>query len=278
MKYSVTSYSFSQYKKAGKLDPLSMIDKAKELGFDGIEFTDRDVDGIEGAKALRAHAAELDFPIVNLAAHGDILAPDGVNELLKQVDLAAALGVTQMRHDVASGKDLASFEGYENVLPRLVEGCRTVTEYARSLGIRTMTENHGRFSQDSLRVEKLINSVASDNFGWLVDVGNFLCADDDPAVAVGRAAKYAFHVHCKDFLVKKGDVVNPGRGFILSRGGAYLRGTIIGHGAVPVLQCLRALTFAGYDGWITVEFEGMEDCIEGCAVGLENLRRYVSLC
>ena len=40
MKTSVTLYSFSQYVNAGKLTQLDCIAKAKELGFDGIEFTD----------------------------------------------------------------------------------------------------------------------------------------------------------------------------------------------------------------------------------------------
>ena len=42
---------------------------------------------------------------------------------------------------------------------------------------------------------------------------------------------------------------------------------------MPVKQCLRLLKRANYDGWISLEFEGMEDCITGCRVGLDNLRR-----
>ena len=122
----------------------------------------------------------------------------------------------------------------------------------------------------------MINTVASDNFGQLVDMGNFLCADDDPVTAVGRCAPYAFYVHAKDFIVKSGQGVNPGQGFFLSRGGNFLRGTIVGHGDVPVVQCLRALKGAGYDGYIAIEFEGMEDCVKGVAIGLENLKRYVA--
>ena len=56
----------------------------------------------------------------------------------------------------------------------------------------------------------------------------------------------------------------------------YLRGTIIGHGVVPVKQCLSILKKNGYDGYIGVEFEGIEDCIQGISIGLANLRRYVS--
>lgn len=277
MKYSVTTYSFSQYIKQGKLTWLQCIEKAKELGFDAIEFTNSVFDGkdkLEFAKELRAEADRVGIEVSNLAVGADLLAEGGVDKLKEWVDVAAVLGTPTMRHDVASGKELRHYEGYDNVLIRLADGCREVTEYAASKGIRTMTENHGYFSQDSLRVEKLINTVAHDNFGQLVDLGNFLCADDDPALAVGRCAKYAFYVHAKDFVVKDGCGFDPGEGFFMSRGGNYLKGTIIGHGNVPTVRCLRALKRAGYNGYMSVEFEGMEDCIKGISIGLANLRKY----
>ena len=69
---------------------------------------------------------------------------------------------------------------------------------------------------------------------------------------------------------------NPGDGFFCSRNGTYLRGAIVGHGNVPVRHCLKALKQAGYDGYVAIEFEGMEDCIQGLTIGLANLRRYIA--
>ena len=40
MKISVSSYSFLKYQKETQCNYLVLCDKAKELGFDGIEFTD----------------------------------------------------------------------------------------------------------------------------------------------------------------------------------------------------------------------------------------------
>lgn len=286
MKFSVSVYSFMQYIQDGRLTPFSCIEKVKEMGFDAIEYVDfafpENEDPTEYAKKLRAEADRVGLAISNYAVGADFLnGSDGdleaeVERLKGQVDIAAILGCPTMRHDVTGGIANRTYQGYDNVVERLAKGCRAVAEYAAQKGIRTMTENHGFFSQDSLRVEKLINTVASDNFGQLVDMGNFLCADDDPVTAVGRCAPYAFYVHAKDFIVKSGQGVNPGQGFFLSRGGNFLRGTIVGHGDVPVVQCLRALKGAGYDGYIAIEFEGMEDCVKGVAIGLENLKRYVA--
>ena len=286
MKYAVSVYSFMQYLNSGKLTPLSCIGKVKELGFDAIEFVDfvfpQGEDKKEYAGKLAEEAKRVGIEISNYAVGADFLTgSDGdldkeVEKLCEQVEIARILGCPTLRHDVTGGATEHTYQGYDNVLERLALGCRKVTEYAGQYGIKTMTENHGYFSQDSLRVEKIINTVASDNFGWLVDMGNFLCGDDDPVVAVGRAARYAFYVHAKDFIVKDGQQPNPGKGFFSSRGGQYLRGTIVGHGDVPVVSCLRALKRANYDGFISIEFEGMEDCIDGVSIGLENLKHFWS--
>ena len=286
MKFSVSVYSFMQYIQDGRLTPFSCIEKVKEMGFDAIEYVDfvfpKDEDPAEYAKKLRAEADRVGLAISNYAVGADLLGgSEGnleaeVERLKAQVDIAAILGCPTMRHDTIFAIPNRTYHGYDNVLERLAKGCLAVTEYAAQKGIKTMTENHGFISQDSLRVEKLINTVANDNFGQLVDMGNFLCVDDDPVTAVGRCAPYAFYVHAKDFIVKSGQAADPGQGFFLSRGGNFLRGTVVGHGDVPVVQCLRALKGAGYDGYIALEFEGMEDCLKGVAIGLENLRRYVA--
>ena len=40
MKLSVSSYSFQQYIRSGRMTQLDTVKKAAELGFEGIEFTD----------------------------------------------------------------------------------------------------------------------------------------------------------------------------------------------------------------------------------------------
>lgn len=106
-------------------------------------------------------------------------------------------------------------------------------------------------------------------------MGNFMCADENPNLSVGILAPYAKHVHAKDFFLKSGDVTDPGEGWFRTRGGNYLRGTIIGHGDARIAQSLYVLKKSGYDGYITVEFEGMEDNLRGIALGKKNLERFL---
>lgn len=289
MKIGVSSYSFSRLVRAGQMQQIEVIFKAKEMGFDVIEFSTISVP--EGdtlpafAAQLREEAGRVGIEIANYTIGADFLKGSGgdltaeIERVKAEVDIAEILGVPGMRHD-ASGGFAADHDGpksFDAGLPRLAEGCRAVTEYAASKGIRTMVENHGHFCQDSLRVERLVTAVDHANFGVLIDMGNFICVDDDPGMAVGRLMPYAFHCHAKDFHLKPGTEPFPGAGWALTRGGNYRRGAIIGHGNVPVIQCLRIMYKAGFEGVLSIEFEGMEDVLNGIQLGHDNLRRFVLL-
>ncbi|MBO4326165.1 MAG: sugar phosphate isomerase/epimerase [Clostridia bacterium] len=284
MKNCVSSYSFGGY--VDRLGIPGVIEKAAEMGFEGIEFVEGNwTGGLDKkiAAECRKRAEDKGLTTVSYCIGADFLYGSSgdlnaeVDRIKAQVDFAAELGVKNMRHDVAYGMRPEGGKkagiGYTNALPRLAEGCRRVTEYAETAGVGTMTENHGYFSQDAARVEMLINTVDHRNFGALVDIGNFMCADEDPAKSVSIMAPYAKHVHCKDFHYKSGNEPFPGAGWFPTRAQNWLRGSILGHGAVPVGQCLRILKAAGYDGWISIEFEGMEDNLTGIAFGLDFLKR-----
>ena len=287
MKIAVSTYSYHAKVQTGDMTQLECITRAKEAGFDGIEIcgiVPHDNSDMENyALRLRKSAESENLPIVNFTVGADFLncgplgLKDEINRVKKMVDIAHLLGAPGIRHDATIGypTDTREYRGFSSVLPLLSGACREITEYAAEKGIRTMVENHGFFCQDSERVESLVNTVAHENFGLLVDMGNFLCADEDPEIAVGRVAPYAFYVHAKDFHRKSGTSPDPGEGFFLTRAANYLRGTIVGHGVVPVPQCLHILKTNGYDGFVGIEFEGMEENHMALRIGLTNLRRWL---
>ena len=284
MKISVSSYSFSQYIRAGKLTQLECVAKAKEMGFDAIEFTDIAGESLDEQKAMakkikdEADRVGIDINAYTIGANlyheSEEDSEKEVERLKGQLDVAKLLGAKVMRHDVCYtlGKT-GNARSFELMLPTIAKNARKVTEYAETLGIRTCTENHGFIAQDSDRVEKLFNTVNHDNYGLLVDVGNFLCVDEDPIHAVSRVAPYAVHAHVKDFIYF--DEAVEGR-TIMTRGANYIAGAVIGEGVVPVRQCLKILKRVNYDGYVSVEYEGKEDCIAGIERGLANLKRFIS--
>ncbi len=278
MKFSVSAYSFGDYREENSLGIFGIIDKAAEMGFDGIEFVeDYWLDWPdEEIKKVGQYARDKGLSTVAFCVGADLINKEGeVERVCGLVDKAALLGVSMLRHDITGGrKGKKNGIGYACLLPELKEKCTQITEYANKLGIKTMTENHGYFSQDADRVASLIDAVGNDNFGVLLDLGNFMCADEDPSLSASRLAPYAFHVHCKDFLYKKGTEINPGDGWFVTRAGNYLRGTIVGHGEAKIAQSLGMLKRKGYDGFISLEFEGTEDNLVGIKMGLSNIKRF----
>lgn len=288
MKIGVSSYSFKKLVMSGVIKELEIISKACEMGFDVIEFSGLNVpqgESVEAyAKKVKDECSRLGIEMGNYTIGADFLNGSGgdwkaeVDRLKKEVEIAGILGAPGMRHDATTGykSNRGGTDTFEAALSILIKGCRAVTEYAFERGIRTMVENHGFFCQDSDRIEKLVSGVNHENFGVLVDMGNFLCVDEDPVKAVGKLISYAFHVHAKDFHTKSGMHPDPGYGWFSSRGGNYLRGAIIGHGEVPVLQCFKIMKKAGYDATISIEFEGIEEPIQAISIGLKNLKKYLN--
>ena len=289
MKISVSSYSFQQYISAGKMTQLDCVAKAHELGFEAIEFIDLEPcekptleQQIEYAKAIRAEADKygMDINAYTIGAtmyHNDPADSAKEIERLKgQLLVAKELGAKVMRHDVCYklGKT-GNSRSFDLMLPTIAANIRELTSYAETLGIKTCTENHGYIAQDSDRMERLFNAVNHDNFGLLVDMGNFACADENSQTAVSRVAPYAIHAHAKDMYLKSAAYTKPD-GWGTTRGGNYFKGAIIGEGDIPVKECVKALKRAEYDGYLSIEYEGAVDCIKGISKGLANHKQILS--
>ena len=287
MQFGVSSYSYSRLVRSGEMTEFDVIRKTAELGFDVIEFSSLHLPEGETpasfAPAVREACGEAGLPIANYTVGADFINGSGgnwrdeVERVKDEVRIAHLLGAPGMRHDATRGFQSGHRGGrsFEDALAVLIPAIRAVTEFAADLGVRTMVENHGQFCQDSDRLEKLVNGVNHENFGILIDMGNFLCVDEPPDTAVGRLIPYAFHVHAKDFLTKTGTAPDPGEGWFRTRGGNYLKGAIVGHGEVPLASCLDVVSRHGYDGVLSIEFEGLEHPIDGVRIGFDNLKRYL---
>lgn len=284
MKIGVSSYSFLKYIKNEKCDYFKICDIAKEIGFDGIEFIDLDFsefkitdDSLTMAAELKKYCKGIGLDIAAYTVGANFLKEDlagEVKRLKKCVDVAKKLGAPTMRFDICWSLRKEYLYGYEDAINEFAPFICQVADYAEKKGIRVCTENHGQIFQAPERMEKLIKTVNHKNFGWLCDMGNFLCVDADPVKSCAIAAPYAFHVHTKDFLFKPCSSIKP-EGFMETAQGNFIRGTVIGHGVVPVEQCVKILKKSGYDGWVSVEFEGMEENIPAIKSGFNFLKNII---
>ena len=280
MKLGVSSYSFAKHIKATGCDLIEVCRQAKELGFEAIEFINITTpDPLATARELREYCASIDLDIAAYTIGADLLNGEEekiLKTLYDFVDVAEALGAPLMRHDVTYS--LPEGTTWQDAIAVLAPRIRKVTEYAKAKGIRTCSENHGYIFQDSERVEALIKAVDDSNYGWLLDVGNFLCADEYPLDGVRRALPYVIHAHVKDFLYRKpAELLVRPNGFFGTRNGNLLRGTVLGHGDVPVAEAVKLLREFGYDGVLSLEFEGAEENIPALTAGLQYMKALMEM-
>lgn len=280
MKIGVSIYSFCQYIDAGKLTVTEAVEKAAQMGFDAIEFTELFPDNgqskSEYAKLLADTAKKNNIEISAYVCGADFLK-ESKEELQKEtdrikgeIDIANQLGVKLFRYDIVYNLPMGI--SFDMMLDKVVPYMKEIAEYASKYGITTMIENHGRAFQDSDRVVKVYNSVNHKNFALLVDIGNFMCADEVPVISVSKTANLAAHVHIKDFIFKDYYSKDSKEHCFQTRGCNYILGTAAGYGDVKVEQCLKILQSAGYDGYLDIEYEGPEECIEALENGLSFLK------
>jgi sugar phosphate isomerase/epimerase len=287
MKLAVSTYSLARWRRENnKTLEQSLAWIAGESGVDAVEFAgaiaDEGQDIVKRAASLRKRCDKLGLKVVSYCVGAELLVPEAkqrevVKELRKHVDAAVELGAASMRHDVTRGfgehsKGLRVIETFDGALKYIVPPIREVADYGASKNIKTSLENHGFFMQASKRVEKLIEAVDHPNFRLTIDLGNFLVVNEDATSATRRLAKYAIMAHAKDFHVKRKEEMPP-TGWFTTPTEIALRGAIAGHGVLNLPAQLKLLKNAGYTGYLSLEFEGMEEPTMAVKLGLEYLRR-----
>jgi len=176
-------------------------------------------------------------------------------------------------------------ENFEKDLPKLVEICRQLADYAKQFDITITVENHGTYINGGDRIRRLITSVDKPNFRCTLDIGNGLCVDEDPMVTVQTLLPFSATIHFKDFLIRKDGTACGADGpaefrvasWLTTNYGNYLKGTIVGDGDVDVVRIAKYIKQSGYNGAIAIEFEGMEECKTGAKTSLNNVKRYMSM-
>jgi len=280
MKLGVSTYSLYKAYAAGEMSVTDIIAYVAEIGADHVEIVPIGynlVEQPEMIETIKNQAAKSGIELSNYAIganFADLNDEDyrkEVERVKKEVDAAAALGVKRMRHDVASSKDL-SISNFLKQLPRLADACREIADHAKQYDMITSVENHGFFIQHSDRVQALVHAVDRENFRTTLDVGNFLCADEPSIQAVRNNISIASMVHIKDFFYRPADR-QPGEGWFNTTNGNWLRGTIVGHGDIDMRQVLSIVKGSGYDGYLSIEFEGMEECKNATKIGFNYVKQ-----
>lgn len=293
MKIGVSMWSYFRPWKEGKLDIPGFIREAKRAGADGVELLDFFYTGQGTASPTALTSSEvgdmhaeavatlketgLPIPIFSIAQNFAKVDPaERENQLSKikfGVDEAVLYGAGVVR--VFAG-DVAEGITFDQAREWIVEGLSKASEYAYERDIRLALENHGTLAGRGDQVKGLIEDVrkrsGNDALGANPDTGNFLLVNQPSHEAIQQVASYANMVHFKDFLREPSG--HEGFAYQALNGDRFI-GTAVGEGEVNLGACIQALREGGFDGWLSVEYEGEEDPFTAVPRSIENARQYI---
>jgi inosose dehydratase len=292
VKVGLSTYSLLPAINSGKMNVLDVIQWIADNGGEHVEivpFGYKLIDNDGLIEDIRKKAQEVKIEISNYAILADLVQENDeayeseIRRLMNEVDIANKLGVKMMRHDVSAYRRHANQNTiiqYIRDLPKIVEACQRIADYAARYDIITMVENHGFYVNGSDRIIQLIHEVSRPNYKMTLDIGNFLCVDEEPIIGVKKSLAYTNMIHIKDFYYRSYRR-NPGATtefdcageWFTTVNGNYLRGAIVGQGDMDIWEVISLIKKSGYNGYASIEFEGMEDCMIGSKISMENIRR-----
>jgi len=263
MKTSITIYSCRQFFSAKKMTVQEFIEYSARLGFEGVDlgyyWEDKTTQFAELPRWLADNGIALSGYIAR-NNFGAVVGTDGAEDEIANVktaiDEAVLLGTNVLRVFAGGREGLTWEEG-----STLIRDCfRECVEHAERNNVILALEDHGGLAGTSDQLLFYINEIDSPFFKANVDIGNFWPAGEDPMVGVRNTAPHAVMVHVKD-LKKQGD---------------GLKAVPVGEGDVDITGCLRILKDAGYDGYLSLEYEAEEDALTGIEKSLSHMKRCLS--
>jgi sugar phosphate isomerase/epimerase len=296
MKFGINIYSISRKITSGEITPEKAVSwLSGEAGAEVIEIVPFGIDilGNAGlAKNLKKIAGDCGSAIGNYSLNANFLQlaqneyGAEIERVKRHIDAAAKLGAETMRIDASSYRRKPEHNTIENFigdLPQIAETYDNLCVFAKKYGLVVLLENHGFHINGSDRVGAVLSLVKNGNFSHQLDVGNFLCVDENPEIAAKKLAPKAKAIHMKDFYVRD-ENSDPGDAtqfdcsgsWFRSQHGAYLRGSILGQGDMDMKKISKIIKDSGFDGCAYLEYEGMEDCYYGTKVGFENMKKLLA--
>jgi len=256
MKLGCICGTFNRTFDAGAMDQMQFLTRcATDLKVQGVELQDIHFPQTRPAylQMIRRTTRDLNLAIIGVGVHNDFGRVDPTirqSEMVKVkqwVEVAEQLGAPLVR----------VFAGYpegdrQARWPAMIDSLREVAAFAGHAGVRLGLENHNHaaFTPTAAEYLRVLEEVKSPHLVPLLDTGNY--TDGWPSVekTLGMAA----HVHAKFWKV----------------------GPDGSDEKVDYARIIPALRAAGYDGWVSFEYEAEEPEATGIPRALAYLKRMLA--
>ncbi|MCZ6672856.1 MAG: sugar phosphate isomerase/epimerase [Verrucomicrobia bacterium] len=270
---ALSTYSLWRFHNDKLRDLHKCIDIASDYGFDGVElllyqFEQNDLLSNSYVQSLKRHAFRQGLPLCALSTHQGFVTPDrekrqrNVDLTIGQIELCARLGIPTMRVNTGRWGTSGSFdelmankgiepplEGYseEDAFPWVIEAFEKCLPSAEKHGVVMGLENHWGLGLTAKGVLRIVNAIDSPWMRVTLDTGNFL---ERRYEQLEEMAAHAFFVQAKTYY-------GGGQWYELD---------------IDYPRIAKMLHAHDYRGWVSLEFEGMEDYKTAIPKSLARLR------
>ncbi len=260
-KLSLAQWSINRMIRNDGVDPYTFAERAKLLGFTGLEYVSQLYNKTlqpagysagamqEFIDKCNAEAARhgLQNVLIMIDGQGNLAVSDekeriaAVENHYKWVDAAAAMGCHAIRVNLAGSDDPSQW------IPNSIDGLTRLGTYASEKNINILVENHGGLSSNGKLMAEVMTQVGRDNCGTLPDFGNFCIRRNDPAnYSAGCAENYDIYQGVAELMpfakavsAKAHDFDDAGN-----------------EKNIDYVKMLQIVKDAGYNGFVGVEYEG----------------------
>jgi sugar phosphate isomerase/epimerase len=275
-KLSLAQWSLHNAIWKRQLDPYNFTAKAKELGFEGVEFVNQLYPDVMKAKdktaALKqfisklntaAKAEGVENVLIMIDGEGDLAVPSisDRNQAIENhkawVETAAAMGCHSIRINLFGERNEIAWKA------QAAESMRKLGEFAAPYKVNIIVENHGYLSSNAALVMEMLAEVNLPNCGTLPDFGNF-CLEREEGKRWDAACirEYDRYQGVKELLPKAFAVSAKSHDFDQAGNETH----------TDFKRMLQLVKDAGYTGFIGVEYEGQQlDEISGILATKELL-------
>ena len=243
------------------LSNLDFAKKAKELGFEGVEYVSQlykleegneqaSLDSLVAELKKRSNEHGIQNVLIMIDHEGDLSVSDKAarDEAIRRhsmwVDAAAELGCSSVRVNLFGGeaeKDPKVW--HENS----VDGMGRLAEYAATKNINVIVENHGGLSSDAGKVVEVIKAINLPNCGTLPDFGNF-CVKRDSGERWGGECIEQYDIY------KGTEELMPYAKGVSAK--AYDFDSLGHETTIDYAKMMNIIKDSGFKGFIGVEYEG----------------------
>ena len=275
-KLSLAQWSLHNAIWKRQLDPYDFTAKAKELGFEGVEFVNQLYPDVMKAKdktaALKQFITKLNTAaktegvenvLIMIDGEGDLAVPSisernqAIENHKAWVETAAAMGCHSIRINLFGERDEIAWKA------QAAESMRKLGEFAAPYKVNIIVENHGYLSSNAALVMEMLADVNLPNCGTLPDFGNF-CLEREAGKRWDAACirEYDRYQGVKELLPKAFAVSAKSHDFDQAGNETH----------TDFKRMLQLVKDTGYTGFIGVEYEGQQlDEISGIIATKELL-------